>query len=315
MKNLWVDGRRRVKNIALPVSRLLKAQGMVEFALIIPLLLVLTLGIMEGGRLLFMYTSISAAGREAARYAAGVGQNVSGTNLYNDCDGIRAAAARIGFIAGLNAGNVKIYHDSGPSSTPSYPAPGAQSCPAVNATQYCTGPTDAQTFKLGDRVAVSVDVPYSPLVPLLPIPNFDLKSCNAHTVLLQVPVVAYTPASIPGGQTCDNSAFKIVSETDPTQTSAPNKITIHNTGGAASAISNILVVWDPTSNPKLVSITDPSGAVITVNSPPPMWSSAVSWNFPTSPDPTFTLTFDQKLKNPVIVQLTLTNPSGCTFGR
>src|SRR5450759_1041110 len=64
------------------------AQGMVEFALTIPIILLMILGIIEGGRLIFIYSSLAAAGREAARYGAGIGSLDSGTILYNDCAGI-----------------------------------------------------------------------------------------------------------------------------------------------------------------------------------------------------------------------------------
>ena len=46
------------------------AQGMVEFALILPILLLVILGIIEFGRLLFFYSSVTSASREAARYGS-----------------------------------------------------------------------------------------------------------------------------------------------------------------------------------------------------------------------------------------------------
>jgi hypothetical protein len=52
-------------------------QGIVEFALVRPLLLVLMLGVIEFGRLLFFYSSTFTASREAARYGSAAG-NVGG---------------------------------------------------------------------------------------------------------------------------------------------------------------------------------------------------------------------------------------------
>lgn len=46
-----------------------KAQGLVEFALILPLLLLLLLGIIEAARILWAYITVQTAAREAARYA------------------------------------------------------------------------------------------------------------------------------------------------------------------------------------------------------------------------------------------------------
>lgn len=46
-----------------------KAQGLVEFALILPILLLLLLGIVEGARVIWAYITVQTAVREAARYA------------------------------------------------------------------------------------------------------------------------------------------------------------------------------------------------------------------------------------------------------
>ncbi|MBI1880601.1 MAG: pilus assembly protein, partial [Chloroflexi bacterium] len=46
-----------------------KGQGLVEFALILPLLLLLLVGIVEAGRLIWAFITVQTAAREAARYA------------------------------------------------------------------------------------------------------------------------------------------------------------------------------------------------------------------------------------------------------
>ncbi len=48
-------------------------QGLVEFALILPVLLLLMWGIIEFGRMLVMYTEVSNAAREAIRYSVARG--------------------------------------------------------------------------------------------------------------------------------------------------------------------------------------------------------------------------------------------------
>ena len=50
-----------------------KAQAMVEFALALPLLLLLLYGILETGRLLFMYSTVVTASRQAVRYGSATG--------------------------------------------------------------------------------------------------------------------------------------------------------------------------------------------------------------------------------------------------
>ena len=56
-----------------------KAQAMVEFALVLPLLLMLLYGILEAGRLLFIYSTIVTASRQAVRYGSATGQGLSTT--------------------------------------------------------------------------------------------------------------------------------------------------------------------------------------------------------------------------------------------
>lgn len=171
--NVWRIKKQGLKHV--------RGQGMVEFALALPILLLLVLGIIEGGRLLFFFSSVSSASREAARYGAAVGQ-ISGTTLqFQDCDGIRAAAKRVGTFAGVQDGNVTIQYDSGPGT-----ATFAASCPPPE-----------EKVKVGSRIIVSVAVPYSPIVPLVPIPSFPIQSQNTHTILRSVYVV--TPSSGGGG--------------------------------------------------------------------------------------------------------------------
>ncbi|GAI52994.1 unnamed protein product, partial [marine sediment metagenome] len=68
------------------------AQGLVEFALVLPLLLLLILGIIEAGRLLFIYSAVNTASREAARYGSAAGDVGGYVAHYEDCAGIRARA-------------------------------------------------------------------------------------------------------------------------------------------------------------------------------------------------------------------------------
>ena len=70
---------------------------MVEFAIALPVLLLLLYGILEAGRLLFVYSTVVTASRQAARYGATTGENGSGVPRYQDCDGIRAARCKLRF--------------------------------------------------------------------------------------------------------------------------------------------------------------------------------------------------------------------------
>ena len=71
---------------------------MVEFALALPLLLVLLYGVLESGRLLFIYASTVTAARQAVRYGSATGTSPNGVPYFSDCAGIEAAAQNVGFI-------------------------------------------------------------------------------------------------------------------------------------------------------------------------------------------------------------------------
>src|SRR3990172_6093967 len=87
-------------------------QGFVEFALAVPILLMVLYGLLEVGRLLFIYSSTVTAARQAVRYGAVTGVSDSGFPRYKDCAGIRAAAQNVGFIQAFE--NISITFDTGP---------------------------------------------------------------------------------------------------------------------------------------------------------------------------------------------------------
>ena len=65
-------------------------QAIVEFAIVLPILMVLLVGILEVGRMIFIYSVVNNASREAARYGSAVGFGDDGFHKYRYCDGIRA---------------------------------------------------------------------------------------------------------------------------------------------------------------------------------------------------------------------------------
>ena len=153
-----------------------KAQGMVEFALTLPLLLMLFFGIIEFGRLLFYYSAVFTASREAARYGSAAG-GISGTgNYYQDCGGIRSAAKRIGSFVGIQDGDVVISYDRPNPSSSTNPAPYATACPPTS------------DVELGDRIIVRVTGRFRPNVPLLNLDDIDIVSVARRTIVKDVEV-------------------------------------------------------------------------------------------------------------------------------
>jgi hypothetical protein len=151
-----------------------RGQTMVEFALILPVLLLTMYGVMELGRLLFIYVATTSASREAARYASGtelVNRNGVFVERFRDCAGIRQAAQRVGILAGID--EILIQYDSGPGTTLS---------------ANCTGDTWPDQRSLNDRVVVSVRGNYNTIVPMVPLEDRVIRSATARTIIRNVEV-------------------------------------------------------------------------------------------------------------------------------
>jgi hypothetical protein len=149
-----------------------RGQTMVEFALILPVLLMTMYGVMEFGRLLFIYITTASATREAARYAAAVGDSGNGVPYYNDCAGIQAAAQRVGILAGIENDDVDIRYDDGPGGSWTHIG-----CPAPSGRP-----------RLGDRIVVTVTGHFEPIVPIVPISILDINSETARTIIRDLTV-------------------------------------------------------------------------------------------------------------------------------
>jgi Flp pilus assembly protein TadG len=99
--------------------------AMVEFAIALPLLLLLLLGIAEFGRMLYQYNSLLQASRDAGRFVAGkawnatLGQVVLTSNLQTQAKnlavyglpnnpGCNVEVAGCALVTGLNTANVQV---------------------------------------------------------------------------------------------------------------------------------------------------------------------------------------------------------------
>ncbi len=138
-------------------------QGLVEFALTIPIVLFIIWAIIEMGWLLFVYSSVASASREAARYGAAV-------DNFDDCTGIWDAAKRVGFAAGIDDANILISYDNLKNGAVHTAIDGG--CDTLNPAEIVPGA----------RILVQVTATYSPLVPL-PLSDLTLQSDNAHTIV------------------------------------------------------------------------------------------------------------------------------------
>ena len=169
-----------------------QAQAMVEFAIVLPILLLLLYGLLEAGRLLFIYSSIVTASRQAVRYGSATGEGLgSPVPRYQDCKGIREAAQKVDYLNSFDDGDIVIQHDLGPGTSP---------------TTFCSGLDVDTSFDPGDsnnhRLLVEIKGDYLPIVPKI-VPFFKrsvatgnpIQADSARTVLSSVSIAVTAPPS------------------------------------------------------------------------------------------------------------------------
>jgi hypothetical protein len=163
----------QAKNLC-PRNKRAKGQGLVEFGLILPALLLILLGIAEFGRLMITYSSVASASRDAARYGASVGDNAVGIAHYEDCDGIRETIERISMFLDPSV-NIEVDVDG----------PGG-----IDPVEYCQvgKSVDSINVMLGSQILVTVTATYQPLVfvPILALPPIQITAETNRTILKEI---------------------------------------------------------------------------------------------------------------------------------
>jgi len=149
-----------------------KAQAIVEFAIALPILLVLVIGIFEVARVIFIYSAVTNASRNASRYASAVGRLENGLTKYNYCQGIKDLATQSAYLVPLY--NVEITYDDGLGNPLAYPK-----CNVWNVSQVDPN----VKVSSGNRVTVKVTVKYTPMLKLVPITSRDIVASSSRTIL------------------------------------------------------------------------------------------------------------------------------------
>ena len=140
---------------------------MVEFAIVFPLLVVLLLGIIEVGRVMFSYSIAIAATREAARYGAAIQDIGGGIPQYQDCQGIRDAATRFGKFAGIGDADITIKYSD-------------------DAGVYSTVCPPSQEVGLTDYISVTIDTSIKPITPMGSYTSIPISSSSSRTILNKI---------------------------------------------------------------------------------------------------------------------------------
>jgi hypothetical protein len=167
------------------------AQGMVEFALVLPILLLVIFGIFAFGHFFFAYSSVVSASRDAARWGSAVGLTDNLLPRYQDCEAIRAAAVRTGAFAGvqpvdspwdeLDTPGIYVGFDHGPDD-------------AFTVNEFeddydsCLDDEGPSDVAYGDRINVRVTVLYRTIVPLINIPTIPITATTSRTIVHTLPV-------------------------------------------------------------------------------------------------------------------------------
>ncbi len=161
-----------------------RGQALVEFALLAPLVMYMLLVTVDFGRLIYTYGAIAWATREGARLASLEPQKVTDCPIYQ-----RIESYAQGF--NLSPDPNSIYRNTDPNSPsaplqPTTPPPGQGYIyifPAVagvapqDVFPNCAG-SPRKTAKKATPVSVMVQYTYTPLVPLISVPNFTIKAIS-----------------------------------------------------------------------------------------------------------------------------------------
>jgi hypothetical protein len=240
------------------LSKKERAQSMVEFALIFPLLLLITYGIIEMGRMLFIYVALTNAAREGARHGAAAGDvdDLTRTPHYADCEGILEAVHRSAILSQLDDSDINIDYDHGPDT-----GVFAENCPP-----YDSDGNDL--VRLRDRIVVSVEGRYDPILPtgFLGFDGFDIHAENARTILLNIEIVGTPPPS----------AYTVT----PTRTNSPTPTITHTPTPTATSTNT------PTMTPTSTNTPTPTNTEIGA----PTWTPTSTGTRTATPTNTPTVT-------------------------
>lgn len=159
-----------------------RGQGLVEFALVLPVLLLFIVGIMEFGRILFLYTEGSNAAREALRAAAAT------IHRGNDADRGKVTAAECNEILNRAYGTLALTPRSQVTITIEYLRPtggGNTDLLGRCSSDSAQSQLPTQVLVLNDLVYVEVQSQVSAATPLIRpfVSNLPLRFAGMRSVV------------------------------------------------------------------------------------------------------------------------------------
>jgi Flp pilus assembly protein TadG len=212
-------------------------QGLVEFALILPLLLLVLLGIVEFGRIFFIYSNLFNAAREGARF---------GITSPRHYDGISQTTHEAIMAVGDDDVDVWVWYDKGPND----PDP------------VSTNPDDVA---VGNRVVVYLEHEVRPLTPLFEpfTRNVVVRTSAARTIQsLGHAVTAPPPGPPPGG----GGGVTYTPTPSPTATATATSTATPTPTNTPDPVASPTPVV-PTSTPQPTSTATPTPQPLIINQP------------------------------------------------
>lgn len=214
-----------------------RGQAIVEFAIVLPVLLMMLVGVLEVGRMIYIYAAVHNASREAARYASAMGLDDNGLLKYKYCAGIQHQARRSAFFVPLV---IDIRYDQGPND-PVYtdghgPDDAAEWSLLTRVCDASSGEDADVTVSSLDRVLVQVNTVYSPLLRLIPVSSRTVASTSARTILGIVEMEALVTTG--GGGGGGGGSATTPAATSPVTTTVPTNTSTATTTPTSTATSS-----------------------------------------------------------------------------
>ncbi|MBN1886664.1 MAG: PKD domain-containing protein [Thermoflexales bacterium] len=186
-----------------------RGQGLVEFALVLPIILFLSLGIIDFARIIFIFNEVSNAAREAVRHGA----------VYpSDCAGIENKATNLILVPRADVIAVVTFDDG--------------------ATQQAVCPGYPDPVMSGYRVKVTVEAAITPLTPVINnfITSVPIRYTASRTILLTGAVPPPPPPPPPATVTPTPGPPVAVPVCTPVSGGVPLQVTCtdNSTGGPTS---------------------------------------------------------------------------------
>lgn len=267
-------------------QRNIKAQGAVEFALILPVLLLLLLGLIETGRLIFNYSTVTNAAREATRYGSATGVNENGNYRFADCDEIINSAVKVGFLDTVRPENVRVTFDSGPGTAVLGGCPGSGSSTLPSSSSVQTG----------TRIVVEIDSPFDTFIPgLLPYQGMNIRAESSRTIIRAVNIASTEVADV--AKSSPPTATKT-----PTTTLTPSETPTLTPLSSATSTATDGPSPTPSNTPTITLTFTPTSTSTPTNTPIPL---VITWV-----NPVTTITH----RNDTRFEVTAYDPNVCPNG-